>query len=125
MNYIPLRTYSVFSQGEGVVDPASLCDLMQKAKVPYLPVCDPMSLIGWEKFHKEASARGLKPLLGTEIKLPEKGSLLLYPASPAGYPVTGAAGTAGGADTGSPRAFFGALRRGRTFSIEFRDDFEL
>jgi hypothetical protein len=34
--------------------------------------------------------------------------------SPAGYPVTGAPGTAGGADTGSPRAFFGALRRGRT-----------
>ena len=27
--------------------------------------------------------------------------------SPAGYPVTGAPGTAGGADTGSPRAFFG------------------
>ncbi len=85
MNYIPLRVYSVFSQGEGVVDPASFGDLMQKAKVPYLPVCDPMSLIGWEKFHKEAGARGLKPLLGTEIKLPEKGSLLLYPASPAGY----------------------------------------
>ncbi|MCU0237475.1 MAG: hypothetical protein MUC72_10370 [Acidobacteria bacterium] len=58
---------------------------MQKAHVPYLPVCDPMSLIGWEKFHKEAAGRGLKPLLGTEIKLPEKGSLLLYPASPAGY----------------------------------------
>jgi outer membrane receptor protein involved in Fe transport len=45
--------------------------------------------------------------------------------SPAGYPVTGAAGTAGGADTGSPRAFFGALRRGRTFGIEFRYDFKL
>ncbi len=85
MNYVPLRVYSVFSQGEGVVDPASLGDLMQKAKVPYLPVCDPMSLIGWEKFHKEADARGLKPLLGTEIRLPEKGSLLLFPVTPAGY----------------------------------------
>lgn len=85
MNYVPLRVYSVFSQGEGVVDPASLGDLMQKAKVPYLPVCDPMSLIGWEKFKTEADARGLKPLLGTEVRLPEKGSLLLFPASPAGY----------------------------------------
>jgi DNA polymerase III alpha subunit len=85
MNYVPLRTYSVFSQGEGVVDPASLGDLMQKAKVPYLPVCDPMSLIGWERFKKEADGRGLKPLLGTEIKLPEKGSLLLFPASATGY----------------------------------------
>lgn len=85
MNYVPLRVYSAFSQGEGVVDPSSLGDLMQKAKVPYLPVCDPMSLIGWEKFKMEADARGLKPLLGTEVRLPEKGSLLLFPASPAGY----------------------------------------
>ncbi|MBN2345506.1 MAG: hypothetical protein JXO51_03885 [Candidatus Aminicenantes bacterium] len=57
---------------------------MQKAKVPYLPVCDPMSLIGWERFKREADARGLAPLLGAEIRLPEKGSLLLFPASAAG-----------------------------------------
>ncbi len=85
MNYVPLRTYSVFSQGQGAVDPAALAEIMQKARVPYLPVCDPMSLIGWEKFKKEADARGLKPLLGTEIRLPEKGSLLLFPASATGY----------------------------------------
>ena len=85
LSYVPLRTYSVFSQGEGVVDPAALGDAMRKAKVPYLPVCDPMSLIGWEKCRKEAAARGLRPLLGTEIRLPEKGSLLLFPASAAGY----------------------------------------
>ncbi len=84
MNYVPLRVYSVFSQGEGVVDPAALGDIMQKAKVPYLPICDPMSLIGWEKTKQEADKRGLKPLLGAEIRLPEKGSLLLYPASAAG-----------------------------------------
>ena len=85
MSYVPLRTYSVFSQGDGVVDPAALGDTLQKAKVPYLPICDPMSLIGWEKCKKEADARGLRPLLGTEIRLPEKGSLLLYPASAAGF----------------------------------------
>ncbi|NJD32888.1 MAG: TonB-dependent receptor [Gammaproteobacteria bacterium] len=45
--------------------------------------------------------------------------------SPAGYPVTAAPGKAGGADTGTPRAFFGALRPGRTFGIEFRYDFRL
>jgi outer membrane receptor protein involved in Fe transport len=45
--------------------------------------------------------------------------------SPTGYPVTGIPGRAGGADTGSPRAFFGALRQGRTFGIEFRYDFRL
>ncbi|HEX7502894.1 MAG TPA: hypothetical protein VF451_05705, partial [Acidobacteriota bacterium] len=85
MNYVPLRVYSVFSQGEGVVDPAALAEIMQKAKVPHLPVCDPMSLIGWERFKKEGDSRGLKPLLGTEIRLPEQGALLLFPLSPAGY----------------------------------------
>jgi DNA polymerase III alpha subunit len=85
MNYVPLRVYSVFSQGEGVVDPSSLGEIMQKAKFPYLPICDPMTLIGWEKTKKAADSRGLKPLLGTEIVLPEKGSLLLFPLSPAGY----------------------------------------
>ena len=45
--------------------------------------------------------------------------------SPTGVPVTGIAGRAGGADVGSPRAFFGALRPGRSFGIEFRYDFKL
>lgn len=34
-------------------------------------------------------------------------------------------GRAGGGDTGSPRAFFGALRKGRTFGLEFTYDFKL
>ncbi|MCX6554864.1 MAG: hypothetical protein NTZ12_07615 [Candidatus Aminicenantes bacterium] len=85
MNYVPLRVYSVFSRGAGVVDPAGLADVLQKANVPYLPVCDPMSLVGWERFKKEADNNGLKPLLGTEIVLPEKGSLLLFPLSQTGY----------------------------------------
>jgi len=44
-----------------------------------------MALTGWERFQKEAGARQMKPLLGTEIVLPEKGSLLLFPLSQAGY----------------------------------------
>jgi DNA polymerase III alpha subunit len=85
MNYIPLRTYSVFSQGQGAVDAASLAEIMQKAGLPYLPLCDPMALTGWERFQGEAARRQMKPLLGTEIILPEKGSLLLFPLSQAGY----------------------------------------
>lgn len=34
-------------------------------------------------------------------------------------------GRAGGGDTGSPRSFFGALRKGRTFGLEFTYDFKL
>ena len=40
-------------------------------------------------------------------------------------PSTPPPGTAGGGDTGSPRGFFGALRKGRTFGLEFRYDFKL
>jgi DNA polymerase III alpha subunit len=85
MNYVPLRTYSVFSQGHGAVDAAGLADVLQKAGLAYLPLCDPMALTGWERFQKEAATRRMKPVLGTEILLPEKGSLLLFPLSQAGY----------------------------------------
>jgi hypothetical protein len=37
----------------------------------------------------------------------------------------GASVRPGFADTGSPRAFFGALRPGREFGVEFRYDFKL
>ncbi|MBW7931300.1 MAG: TonB-dependent receptor [Gammaproteobacteria bacterium] len=40
-------------------------------------------------------------------------------------PATPTPGTAGGGDTASPRAFFGTLRKGRSFGIEFTYDFKL
>ncbi len=40
-------------------------------------------------------------------------------------PTTPTPGTVGGADTGAPRGFTGALRKSRTFGIEFRYDFAL
>ena len=85
MNYVPLRVYSVFSQGAGAVDAGGLADVLQKAGLPYLPLCDPMALTGWERFQTEAGKRRMKPVLGTEIILPEKGSLLLFPLSQTGY----------------------------------------
>lgn len=39
-------------------------------------------------------------------------------------PTTPAQGTVGGVDTGAPRAFVGALRRGRTFGLEFSYKFK-
>ena len=83
--YLPIRVYSVFSKGEGAVDPAAFADLLQQRGLPFLPVCDPLSLIGWDRFKTEADKRQMRPVLGCEIRLPEKGYLLLYPASPAGY----------------------------------------
>lgn len=85
MDYLPVRVYSVFSKGEGAVEPAAFADLLQQRGLPFLPVCDPLSLIGWDRFKTEAGKRKMRPVLGCEIRLPEKGSLLLFPASPAGY----------------------------------------
>jgi len=84
-DYLPIRVYSVFSKGEGAVEPAAFADLLQQRGLPFLPVCDPLSLIGWDRFKREAEKRKMRPVLGCEIRLPEKGSLLLFPASPAGY----------------------------------------
>jgi outer membrane receptor protein involved in Fe transport len=40
-------------------------------------------------------------------------------------PASPTPGRPGGGDVGSPRAFFGALRKGRTFGVEFTYDFKL
>ena len=85
MKYIPLRVHSVFSNGRGVVQAAELANLLKKNKLPALAVSDPFSLLGWEKFHHQASLHGLKFLPGMEVKLQKLGSLLLFPLSGPGY----------------------------------------
>jgi iron complex outermembrane receptor protein len=45
--------------------------------------------------------------------------------APPCIPTDVAPGTVGGGDTGAPRGFTGALRKSRTFGIEFRYDFKL
>ncbi len=83
--YVPLRVHTVFSQGEGTVDPGRLGDILQKAGAPALAVCDPLSTAAWDRCAVEAGRRGLKPLFGVEVRFPEKGALLLFPLSPGGY----------------------------------------
>jgi DNA polymerase III alpha subunit len=85
MMYVPLRVYSVFSQGKGAVGAAALAQFLEKKKIPSLAIADPFSLIGWEYFYGEAERRGLKPLLGMEARLQNAGSLVLFPTSIRGY----------------------------------------
>lgn len=85
MNYVPLRVYSVFSRGKGAVDASSLGDYAKANSIPALAVTDPFAMIGWESFKHEADARGLRPLLGMEVKLHHVGAILLYPRSLKGY----------------------------------------
>ncbi|MCP5049537.1 MAG: DNA polymerase III subunit alpha [bacterium] len=85
MKYVPLRVYSVFSRGKGAVEAAEFADYLKTRKGNFLAITDPFSLVGWESFRKEAVERGLKPLLGMEIRIRQVGSLLLYPMSLKGY----------------------------------------
>jgi len=83
--YVPLRIYSVFSRGKGAVDAGVLGDFLKQRNVSAVAVTDPFSMIGWENFRKEAVNRGLKPLLGMEIRIQRMGPLLLFPRGIRGY----------------------------------------
>ena len=85
MKYVPLRVYSVFSRGKGAVDAGVFADFLKARNINFLSVTDPFSVVSWESFRKEAVARGMKPLLGMEIRVQHVGSLLLYPLTLAGY----------------------------------------
>jgi hypothetical protein len=79
--YLPLRVHSVFARGRGAVPAPELADALATAGIPFLAVCDPMSLLAWDSFRAAAVQHNQKPLLGTEIVFPGRGSLLLYPLS--------------------------------------------
>jgi len=85
MKYVPLRVYSVFSQGKGAVDAGKFADFLKNREIQSLAVTDPLSVLGWESFRKEALARQMKPLLGMEIQAQHFGSLLVYPLTKKGY----------------------------------------
>jgi DNA polymerase III alpha subunit len=85
MKYIPLRIHSIYSKGTGVVEPGVLGDFLARQKINFMAISDPFSLKGWESFRLEACGRGMKPLLGIEIRIKEAGALLLYPTSHLGY----------------------------------------
>ena len=85
MKYVPLRIYSVFSRGKGAVGAAELGDFLKPRDVGCLAVTDPFGMVGWESFRHEAAARGMKPLLGTEIRIQNIGALILFPINVKGY----------------------------------------
>ncbi|MCP4147452.1 MAG: DNA polymerase III subunit alpha [bacterium] len=85
MKYVPLRIYSVFSKGKGAVDAHVLGDFLRQRRVGSMAVTDPFSMAAWESFRKESVERGLKPLLGMEIRIRSVGALVLFPTTVKGY----------------------------------------
>lgn len=84
--YVPLRVYSTYSQGWGAVAATELADWLGAGRVPALAVTDPFAVQGWEAFWCQARRRGLKALLGVEVRLRGLGALLLFPRNNAAYP---------------------------------------
>ena len=85
MKYVPLRNYSIYSRGCGVIDPKELGDFLDKHNINFMAVSDPFSMKSWESFRCESDKRGLKALLGIEIRIKSVGSLVLYPVDDNGY----------------------------------------
>ncbi|HDP95838.1 MAG TPA: hypothetical protein ENN40_10840 [Candidatus Aminicenantes bacterium] len=85
LSYVPLRVYSTYSRGWGAVDAAELADWLGAARLPALAVTDPFAVQGWEAFWRQARGRGLKALLGVEVRLRGLGALLLFPRNNAAY----------------------------------------
>jgi len=84
--YVPLRVYSTYSRGWGAVAPGEMAAWLREHRVPAMAVSDPFAVQGWEDFRGHAGRRGLKPLLGTEVRLRGLGCLILFPRDNAAYP---------------------------------------
>ncbi len=84
--YVPLRVYSNYSRGWGAVDASELGDWLESRRLPALAVTDPFGVQAWEVFRFHARRRGLKALLGVEVRLRGLGALLLFPRDNTAYP---------------------------------------
>ncbi|MGE5341079.1 MAG: PHP domain-containing protein [Candidatus Omnitrophota bacterium] len=85
ITYVPLRVYSVFSQGKGAVDPRALARYLVAQGISDMAVTDPFTVIGWEAFRREATHANIRFLPGMEIKVSHLGSIVLYPLTVKGY----------------------------------------
>ena len=72
--FVHLRLHSEFSIIDGTNRIETVVELAQKDHQPALAVTDWGNLFGAIKFYKEARAKGVKPIIGTEVILESAGS---------------------------------------------------
>ncbi|MEI6768056.1 MAG: DNA polymerase III subunit alpha, partial [Betaproteobacteria bacterium] len=72
--FVHLRLHSEFSIIDGTNRIETVVELAQKDHQPALAVTDLGNLFGAIKFYKEARAKGVKPIIGTEVILESAGS---------------------------------------------------
>jgi len=86
VNYLPLRVHSIFSRGRGAVTAAELALYLRRQGLPYLAVCDPLSVIAWEYFREEAERNKLAFVPGLEVNAGRSGEILVFPVGKEGLP---------------------------------------
>ncbi|MBI3853305.1 MAG: DNA polymerase III subunit alpha [Verrucomicrobia bacterium] len=82
--YVPLRAHSHYSFLDSTLSPAAIVQLAKQHGLPAVALTDTGNLHGAVEFVEAAKKAGVKPILGTELRVGDK-PLLLYVESPRGY----------------------------------------
>src|SRR5439155_1893447 len=83
-SYVPLRCHSHYSFLDSTLSPAPIVQLAKQHGLFAVALTDTGNLHGAVEFVQAAQAAGVKPILGTELRVSEQ-PLLLYAANAAGY----------------------------------------
>ncbi|MEX0914444.1 MAG: PHP domain-containing protein, partial [Wenzhouxiangellaceae bacterium] len=67
--FVHLRVHSQYSLEDGLATPAALAAQAREAGMPALAITDWHNLFGLVKFIKSAHANGIKPLVGSDVRL--------------------------------------------------------
>ena len=83
-NYVPLRCHSHYSFLDSTLSPTALVALAKRNGMTAAALTDIGNLHGAVEFVQSAQNAGIKPILGTELRVDDK-PLLLYAESSTGY----------------------------------------
>jgi len=67
--FVHLRVHSQYSLEDGLATPAALAARTRELEMPALAITDWHNLFGLVKFIKSAHAKGVKPLVGSDVRL--------------------------------------------------------
>ena len=82
--YVPLRVHSHYSFLDSTLSPTAIVELAKRHGLASVALTDPGNLHGAVEFVEAAKKAGVKPILGTEVRVGDQ-PLLLYVESAHGY----------------------------------------
>jgi hypothetical protein len=83
-DYVPLRTHSHYSFLDSTLSPTAIVELARRHGLPAVALTDTGNLHGAVEFVQAARQAGVKPIIGTELRVGDQ-PLLLYVESARGY----------------------------------------